>query len=334
MYINAASAISPQQSFRQPAFLQEPVPLHAHRTSCLEPAYGDIIEPKLIRRMSRIIRMGVATGMDALQQAGCTNPDAIITGTAYGCLEDTGIFLKRMVENQEEMLTPTAFIQSTHNTVGAQLALLLKCHSYNNTFVQRTHSFECSLLDADMFLQENPGAAVLVGAADELTDYSFSILERFGLFRACAAGEGACYMMVGSEPAAGALARINGVRTLFNPAAGKLEDTLAELLADNGLFAGDIDLVLSGNLPGDAAEPRCAMIENQLLASSPKIYYKLLCGEYPTASAFGMWLGASVLKQQLVPAGLCETAPALLRHLLIYQADSLGYHSLMLLTKC
>lgn len=308
--------------------------MEGHRAHCLEPAYGDIIEPKLLRRMSRIIRMGVAAGMDALQQAGCSNPDAIITGTAYGCLEDTGIFLKRMVENQEEMLTPTAFIQSTHNTVGAQLALLLKCHSYNNTYVQRVHSFESCLLDADMFLQENPGATVLVGAADELTDYSYTLLERFGLFRTHPAGEGACYMMVGSEPGVGTLARINGTRTMFKPAAGKLEDSLAELLAENGLFAGDIDLVLSGNLPGTAAVPQYELVENQLLASAPKIYYKLLCGEYPTAVAFAVWLAASVLKVQVVPAMLCDATPALLRHLIVYQADPSGYHSLMLLTKC
>lgn len=334
MFINAASAISPQLSFRQASFLQEWRPLTGHRAGCEEPAYAEIIEPKLIRRMSRIIRMGVATAMDALQQAGCTSPDAIITGTAYGCLEDTGIFLKRMVENQEEMLTPTAFIQSTHNTVGAQVALLLKCHSYNNTFVQRAHSFESSLLDADMFLKENPGAKILVGAADELTDYSYTILERFGLFRSHPAGEGACYFVVGSEPGAGAFARINGVRTLFRPTAGKLEDALAGLLAENGLFAGDIDLVLSGNLPGTATAQQYEVIENQLLASAPKIYFKLLCGEYPTATSFGTWLGASILKGQALPAGLCDAPPPLLRHFLVYQADTAGYHSLTLLTKC
>ena len=92
--------------------------------------------------MSRIIRMGVAAAMECLQEADVKKPDAIITGTAYGCLEDTGLFLAKMVENNEEMLTPTAFIQSTHNTVGAQVALMLSCHHYNNTFVHRGFSFE------------------------------------------------------------------------------------------------------------------------------------------------------------------------------------------------
>ncbi len=46
-------------------------------------------------------------------------PGAIITGTALGCLEDTVTFLTRMIELNEELLPPTAFIQSTHNTVAA-----------------------------------------------------------------------------------------------------------------------------------------------------------------------------------------------------------------------
>ena len=97
--------------------------------------------------MSRIIKMGVRR-MECLKEAGVENPGAIITGTAYGCLADTESFLTKMVENKEELLTPTAFIQSTHNTVGAQIALMLKCHNYNNTFVHRGFSFENALLDA------------------------------------------------------------------------------------------------------------------------------------------------------------------------------------------
>lgn len=34
--------------------------------------------------------------------------------------------MNALMDNREQMLNPTAFIQSTFNTVGAQLALLLK----------------------------------------------------------------------------------------------------------------------------------------------------------------------------------------------------------------
>ena len=59
------------------------------------------------------------------------------------------VFLRKMIEFEEKMLSPTAFIQSTHNTVGAQIALLLKCHHYNNTIVHRAFSFENALTEAN-----------------------------------------------------------------------------------------------------------------------------------------------------------------------------------------
>lgn len=166
--------------------------------------------------MSRIIRMGVAAATECLQEAGISQPDAIITGTAYGCLEDTGVFLTRMVEFNEELLTPTAFIQSTHNTIGAQIGLMLQCNNYNNAFVHRGFSFESALLDARMLLNEKAAFNVLVGAVDEITNISHNILNRLGLYKqeqvnnlnlyesgtkGTIAGEGASFFLLSSEPA-------------------------------------------------------------------------------------------------------------------------------------
>ena len=132
IYIRATGNISPQQTFGPAPFLMEPVVYTGNRMTCIEPEYQTIIDAKLIRRMSRIIKMGVAAAMQCLQTAGVAVPDAIITGTAYGCLQDTEVFLTRIITNKEEALAPTAFIQSTHNTVGAQIAVMLQCQGYNN----------------------------------------------------------------------------------------------------------------------------------------------------------------------------------------------------------
>src|SRR5580692_8036446 len=128
IYIQAISAISPQNTFGAHPFLAERVEYTGDRLTCKEPDYATIIDPKQIRRMSRIIRMGVATASACLKEVGISNPDAIVTGTAYGCLADTGVFLSAIIEQGEELLSPTAFIQSTHNTVGGQIALMLQCH--------------------------------------------------------------------------------------------------------------------------------------------------------------------------------------------------------------
>ena len=183
MYIRATGNISPQKTFGHQPLVDSPVVYTGNRLACIEPDYKEFIDPKQIRRMSRIIRMGVAAAMECLQEAGVKVPDAIITGTAYGCLEDTNSFLSKMVEFNEELLTPTAFIQSTHNTIGAQIGLMLQCNNYNNAFVHRGFSFESALLDGMLLLKENEAANVLVGAIDEITNTSHSILNRMGLYK-------------------------------------------------------------------------------------------------------------------------------------------------------
>ena len=89
LYIRSASAISPQQTFGDVPFLAETVIYHTPRLTAIEPDYKPFIDPKLSRRMSHVIKMGVAAAKECLQQAGLVMPDAIITGTAYGCMEDT-----------------------------------------------------------------------------------------------------------------------------------------------------------------------------------------------------------------------------------------------------
>ena len=64
----------------------------------------------------------------------------------------------KMVDSNESALNPTPFIQSTHNTIGSQIALLLQCQGYNQTYTQRAFSFENVLLDAILELKENPTA--------------------------------------------------------------------------------------------------------------------------------------------------------------------------------
>src|ERR1700743_2080110 len=112
-YIRSAAAISPQKTFNNPAFLDHPATYSNNRLTSIEPDYSEAIDPRSIRRMSRIIKMSVASALACLKEAGIANPDAIITGTAYGCLEDTGTFLVNTIEQNEEPITPGAFVQST-----------------------------------------------------------------------------------------------------------------------------------------------------------------------------------------------------------------------------
>lgn len=131
------------------------------------------------RRMSPLLKTAVATAMEVLADFGERCPvDAIITASRLGCIADSEKFLANIIDNKEQMLNPTPFIQSTFNTVGAQIALLKGLHCYNMTYSHREISLESALLDAMIRIDNKLSQAVLIGVFDEITPTVSTILAR------------------------------------------------------------------------------------------------------------------------------------------------------------
>jgi 3-oxoacyl-[acyl-carrier-protein] synthase II len=352
IYIRSAAAISAQKTFGEVPFLTEPVAYTGTRLTAIEPNYKEFLDPKLARRMSRIIKMGVAAAMQCLRDAQVAMPGAIITGTALGCQEDTISFLTRIIEMDEEMLPPTAFIQSTHNTVAAQIALMLKCHNYNNTFVHKGVSFESALLDAIMLLKEGDANNILVGGTEELTDTSFKILTRLGLYKrwpisnldlfetpskGTIGGEGAVFFLLTENELADNLAELVATKTFYKPKNGEdIQLNINRFLAANSITMSDIDLVITGkngDLKNDAVYEA---LDNLVFANTAKAYYKHLSGDYPTSVSYALWLASNILKTNTVPAIVVDSkiASTSLKKILIYNHYQNSYHSLMLVSAC
>ncbi|MCX6204780.1 MAG: beta-ketoacyl synthase chain length factor [Bacteroidetes bacterium] len=352
MYIRATGNISPQHTYGHPLFLPELVEYVDNRLSCIEPDYKGIIDAKQIRRMSRIIRMGVASALECLQEAGIDMPDAIITGTSYGCLEDTGIFLSRMIEYNEELLTPTSFIQSTHNTIGAQIGLLLQCNNYNNVFVHSGFSFESALLDGIMLLREKEASNVLIGAIDEITNISHSILNRMGLYKqnrisnkeifknkskGSIAGEGATFFLLSNESSNTDYAKLIGLRTFYKPQ--KVEDIKKEILIfleENTITLKEIDLIIIGKNGDEKLDRVYDCLQSEIFSQNVIINYKNLCGEYPTATAFALWLAVNIIKFGKIPKAIDYNgvSTSKIKNILIYNNYLNKHHSLLLLSEC
>jgi 3-oxoacyl-[acyl-carrier-protein] synthase II len=352
VYIRSAANISPQKTFNNPLFLNELAEYRDNRLTCIEPDYNELIDPKLSRRMSRIIKMSVASALACLKDAGITNPDAIITGTAYGCLEDSGIFLANMVEQEEEPITPTAFVQSTHNTIGAQIALLLKCNWYNNTFVSGGVSFENALLDAIMLLMEKDTDNVLVGGMDEITDMSHTVLSRMGLYKrksvsnldlfklnskGTIAGEGAAFFLLAGTPSKNDIACIDAVTTFYKP--GDITETAQQVnsfLTAQSINCSDIDLLITGNNGDTRNDEIYVQLQQLLFGGIPTVNYKNLSGEYPTSTAFALWMGANIIKTNSIPAILDYkgAAKSKINKVLIYNHYQNIHHSLILISSC
>ncbi|MBN1157770.1 MAG: beta-ketoacyl synthase chain length factor [Bacteroidales bacterium] len=352
--IKGTGIVSPQKTFHDGGFPDEVVEYRGIRyLKCIEPPYREYIDPMTGRRMSRIVRMGICAAKKCLQDAHVTMPDAIITGTGLGCIEDTEKFLTSVIRNGERLLNPTPFIQSTHNTISSAIALSIKCHSYNSTYVHRGFSFENALRDGIMFLHENPDSNVLVGGLDEITDHSYLIMSRMGFWkrkpidnlalleygdRGSVPGEGVSFFMLGNRTDDDRnCVRIRASDILYKPQSEEyITLKLQQFLA--GQDAGGIkpDLLLFG-LNGDPrSDSIYHNIHNILFRDCNLAYYKHLCGEYDTSVTFALWLATMILRHQQVPDVIKLKAfePGEINNILIYNHVHGINHSFMLITRC
>ena len=141
----------------------------------------DFVKPLEARRMGKLMKASLLSSLKALKQAGIDCPDAIVTGTSLGCWENTEALLTQIEQEGEVMLSPTNFMQSTHNTIGSNVAIRTHCHGYNVTYTQGDDSLEWALRDARRQLQTGRCKTVLVGCHDETTPLYRSLMERLGV---------------------------------------------------------------------------------------------------------------------------------------------------------
>ncbi|NLR80268.1 beta-ketoacyl synthase chain length factor [Chitinophaga eiseniae] len=307
-YIQGMAAISPQPTFEGDIFQAPLVHTDSNLLACIEPDYKPFIPGNSLRRMTRTLKMGLTAALKCIQDSGISTPGPIITGTGKGSLQDTEKFIKEIVEYKETALNPTPFIQSTYNSVNGLIALQQKCTAYNNTFVHRGFSFENALLDSIMMIQEG-ASHTLTGAFEEITKEHFYIKSRIGCWKSTSvnsqevyqhlspgtiAGEGATFFTLTGAATPQSYAAISGFRMLYKPS----EEKLATALRD---FSEGADLIICGR-NGDSNHEHYYEVLDACFPGVPQLPFKHLCGEYDTAGAFGLWLGARILRAQQLPA--------------------------------
>lgn len=353
-FIRGIGNISPQYTYNNASFLEEVVPHHSVRMLSREPDYKEYIKPIQLRRMSRVLKMGVTAAGICLRDANVESPDAIITATGLGMMEDSEKFLTSMIDKGERLLNPTSFIQSTHNTVGAYIAVMLKCNKYNFTYVHNFLSFESALTDAFMRLEERPSERILVGGIEGIAEIYFQITDSAGFWKkepveslkllqyaspGTIAGEGVAFFLLTQRPDPGNYALIRDVRTMYKPGGPKdIQEKIDHFLDKNKLDVRDIELVLLG-LNGDVEHDRIyRWLQENYFQQNSQAYFKHLCGEHYVASSFALWMAAKVLKGQRIPPAIVlkdqRTPGKPLRNILLYNQNKNITHSLMLISSC
>jgi 3-oxoacyl-[acyl-carrier-protein] synthase II len=349
MYINSTQAISPQDTFLKDQIPSEIIE-HNGIMKTLLPDFKEYFKPIDLRRMSRIIKSGTTSALECLKEANIEIPDAIITGTGLGCLEDTESFLNKMIDNNEGLLTPTAFIQSTHNTIGGHVALTVKCNEYNVAYVHKTISFESALLDTILMLNEGKANNILVGGIDEMTQENYELKKRVSLWKkepfsnlrilnsnttGCIPGEGSTFFLISNHKNNNTYGEIKMVELIHKYENISDFKKLVENRINNaGLTINDIDLVLFGYNGDSEGDSYYDLMKESLFKDCGHAFYKHYCGEYDTAPAFALWMTAKILKTGNAPENIFIKKPSReIKTILIYNQDFNKNHALVLVSK-
>ncbi|MDR2041628.1 MAG: beta-ketoacyl synthase chain length factor [Tannerella sp.] len=347
VYIQSASQISAQRPLCD-AWFETPIYHETNRVSAIDPDFTSRLSPLQSRRMCRLLKRVIVTAHATLQDAGLEMPDAIISGTGLGCIDNTEKFLHSILKNGEQYLQPTYFMQSTHNIISSLIAIDLKCHGYNNTYVHRGVSFEHALLDALLQFRRQRIRTALVGGYDEMTDYYYLFLRRLGEWnftyapavspkQKCFSGEVAVSLLLSDACNERSLCEINGVELLFRPSAADLRRALDTLLAQAGCSPEDLDAVMTGVANHPQNDPVYEAAAAGLFAGRPLAQYKHLFGQSFSSSALGLYAAAVCLSKRRIPAHLMtgrETGLDGVRRILFYNHYHHTSHSLTLLSRC
>jgi len=306
VYIQAAEQISIQNPLSE-AWMEEPIVYHEPFVKAVNPSFREYIAPIEARRMSNIMKRALVTSLKVLRDTGIEHPDAIITGTSIGSLDYTERFLDDLVENGEESLSPTYFMQTTHNTVSSAISINTGTHSYNTTYSHGGISFELALKDAWMQLYLGQIANALVGGHDEMVASYFELLRKtsyVGVEGMVPCGECAMSMMLNTQASADNLCELAGISIFRTKSVQHLRRQL-ELLAEKAQVKLEaIQTVMTG-VNGNPENDRLYQpVLDELFPQAAHLQYKQLFGENYTVSALGLYAAAHLMKKQGTPVML------------------------------
>lgn len=353
VYINSIGSVSAQKTFDNSFFLEDIVRYTDTVLEIIAPNYKDYIPPAAARRMAKGIKMSTVSAKTAMTEAAMEENeiDAIIVGSGLGCIGDSEKFVSDILDNDEQFLTPTRFIQSSHNTVAGQIALGMGCKGYNFTYVHSAISFESAVLDAKMQLDDGEAAHILVGGVDELVDHHVNMhrlighikqepVETMSILKSGTQGavfsEGAHFFIFSSEKRSSCYAELLGIKTYNTLSENQLPTKTLAFLSEHGLEPSAVDIAVLGCNGDVEFDQFYDGLAHELFKDTAQVYFKHISGEFDTASGFGFWLANKILKEQSIPDAVrLNSVPAdAPKTILIYNQYRGENHSLTLLRKC
>lgn len=295
IYVLSAKQISVQQPLCED-WMTQPVVYQQPFNRSIDPSFKDYISPIEARRMGKILKRAIATSKEALKASGLDSVDAIITGTGYGCIENTEFFLEALSKDGEQMLSPTYFMQSTHNTISSLVAIQTKNHGYNVTYAHKGISFDSALQDAVLQMRLGKINSALIGGHDELTETFYRILKKGGMMgkddEMC--GEAAVSVVLSTKND-NYLCKLVNFNMLHKPTMEKLKAVAKDFQAD---------YILTGISVNNKSDKLYLTETKELFGDAKLLKYKHIFGESFTSSGIAVYVAAHCLKAGKIPAHL------------------------------
>ena len=347
MIINCNYAISPQNTadFDSTKIIKA-INYTNNMLIAVEPDWKDYIPRNQLRRMGKGVRIGVGAGLKLIEKnSEFKSADAIIVGTKNGGLQDCIKFLDQMIKYGDGALTPTNFVQSTTNAISGNLALATNNQSYNMTHVNGSFSFIDSLRDAEMLLQDDKKAKILIGCLEEVSDYNYRINNLTGHYKSesinslnlldsktqgSICGESAVFYGISTS---GLGNKIIGYDTLTSNNQQEIQNFVLQFLKQNSINKNQINTLILG-YNGDYIKDEIykSIFENNFLQSNI-LSFKDLFGEHPSVLSMGVWYADYLLKGFKPLNNQIRSINKKIKNVLIFNQYDTDENSIILLSK-
>jgi 3-oxoacyl-(acyl-carrier-protein) synthase len=142
-----------------------------------EPKISPTFSDAALRRMSRFTKMGIIASLEAIQSnqelelSQDRSRIGLIVGTAFGCLQTSYAYQKRVLSEGPAGASPGLFANSVHNSMASQISLSLNIQGPNATVTTMEQSVTGSVRMAENWIDEDLADHVLVVVGDEISDY-------------------------------------------------------------------------------------------------------------------------------------------------------------------
>lgn len=350
-----------------PREIDAPLPLKRVRVYCCSDDFGarEEIAAGRRRRLERIQLMTLVAAKRSCRGLSLEAVDGericVAMGTGLGAASATAAFVEPVVADDNAAPSPQKFTNAVHNALASSVAMEIAARGLNSTVTHREISFESALWHGTQEIVTGNSDYAIVGGADELTPYLLSAGARWGWWdentlplrplsanltrrQRAMPGEGAVVFCLtrsrGDRPALAEVACVSFGRFATDEdgkiAADREAGWIEAELAGHGVSLAQIDMVLTGanGLPSldDMYIAVVAALGRRVGRDIRHGCYKHLCGEYHTASAFGMAMAVGLVSESVSPDSLLS-AGGRCRVVLIYTLSGDGTRAVVCVTR-